>query len=622
LTLLAVVLTGLAMSLLAASPAAAEPVEFFGISQAGRLDAQDLQGMSAIKVRTERFLLRWGSIEQTQGSLDWSNTDASVGALASHGIRPVPYVWGSPRWISSTYPRPPLDSAAEEQAWQDFLKAAASRYGPGGTFWASGGPYQQAHPGATPLPIKAWQIWNEPNLSKYFAPSPSAQKYARLVKLAHDAIRSRNPQAQIVLAGMVGSAQLKAYTFLDNLYGVTGFKASFDIAALHPYGSDLAKTQDAIERFHGVLAQRGDGGKPLWITELSYGSDPPDQFGVNKGLAGQERLLRLTFKTILSNRSAWNVKRIFWFFWRDPETHPPNTCSFCGSAGLLRFDRTKKPAYNTFKGFTATPPVATITSGPSGPTNDSTPTFAFSSDKVGSVFQCHFDAQAFAPCSSPFTPASPLSDGAHTFRVKAIDANGNESQVRSRSFTVDTVAPAPPQITATAPASPANNNSPKVKGSAAAGTTVKLYKTAGCTGSAVANGSPAQFASPGITATVPDNSTTAFRATATDAAGNASGCSSAQNYVEDSTPPQTTITSGPSGTTSDTTPTFTFSSSQSGSSFRCRFDSQPFAPCSGPGASHTPSSPLSLGSHTFQVRAIDKALNADPTAANRSFTII
>src|SRR5207244_11840189 len=35
----------------------------------------------------------------------------------------------------------------------------------------------------------------------------------------------------------------------------------------------------------------------------------------------------------------------------------------------------------------------------------------------------------------------PLSDGAHTFYVKAIDAPGNESQVRSRSFTVDTIAP-------------------------------------------------------------------------------------------------------------------------------------------------------------------------------------
>ena len=52
----------------------------------------------------------------------------------------------------------------------------------------------------------------------------------------------------------------------------------------------------------------------------------------------------------------------------------------------------------------------------------------------------------------------------------------------------------------------------------------------------MAQGSAAAFASPGITASVPDNTTTAFRARATDAAGNISACSGAFTYVEDSTP--------------------------------------------------------------------------------------
>jgi Ca2+-binding RTX toxin-like protein len=144
---------------------------------------------------------------------------------------------------------------------------------------------------------------------------------------------------------------------------------------------------------------------------------------------------------ILSNRSAWKVQRVFWFYWRDPPTHPPGTCSFCSSAGLLYYSGSAKPAYNTFKGFAATLPQASITSGPSngGFTNDSTPTFSFASTKVGSTFQCHFDAQAFSPCSSPYTLPH-LADGAHAFYVKAIDANGNESAVVSRSFTVRTAA--------------------------------------------------------------------------------------------------------------------------------------------------------------------------------------
>jgi hypothetical protein len=149
---------------------------------------------------------------------------------------------------------------------------------------------------------------------------------------------------------------------------------------------------------------------------------------------------------------------------------------------------------------------------------------------------------------------------------------------------------------------------------------VKIYKTKSCSGSPVAQGSASAFASPGITVSVTDDSTTALRATATDAGGNASACSVALKYVEDSTPPDTTITSGPSGSTRDRTPTFKFQSSETKSTFECRYDSESFHACSGR-ASDTPRNPLSLGSHTFYVRAVDRAKNADPTSAQRSFTV-
>ena len=345
----------------------------------------------------------------------------------------------------------------------------------------------------------------------------------------------------------------------------------------------------------------------------------------NKGLAGQQQLLDSAFRLILQNRRNWNLQRLFWFLWRDPAagSRYASSCSICGTAGLLRYDRSPKPAYDTFAGFTAetTPPAASITAGPSGLTNDPTPTFSLASTEAGSTFVCRFDAGYFTACSSPFTRTSPLADGTHTFYVKAIDAPGNESAVVSRSFTVDATAPATPQITAIVPASPANNNAPTVKGSAEAGMTVRLYKTVGCTGTPVATGSAAQFASPGLSASVADNTTTAFRASARDAAGNVSPCSVARTYVEDSTAPETTISSGPSGPTTDATPTYTFTSSESGSTFECRFDSDPFAACSGPGASHTPSTPLSLGQHSFEVRATDRAKNTDLTPSTRAVTV-
>ena len=82
------------------------------------------------------------------------------------------------------------------------------------------------------------------------------------------------------------------------------------------------------------------------------------------------------------------------------------------------------------------PPQTTITSGPSGATNDPTPTFTFSSSEPGSTFQCKLDAAAYAACTSPKTLAH-LADGAHTFSVRAIDPAGNvDSTPAVRSITV------------------------------------------------------------------------------------------------------------------------------------------------------------------------------------------
>jgi hypothetical protein len=88
-----------------------------------------------------------------------------------------------------------------------------------------------------------------------------------------------------------------------------------------------------------------------------------------------------------------------------------------------------------------TRPQTTITFGPSGPTRDSTPKFAFTASEAGSTFQCRLDSGAWAACTSPRTTAM-LADGAHTFRVRARDAVGNlDLTPAQRSFKVDTHRP-------------------------------------------------------------------------------------------------------------------------------------------------------------------------------------
>ena len=112
------------------------------------------------------------------------------------------------------------------------------------------------------------------------------------------------------------------------------------------------------------------------------------------------------------------------------------------------------------------------------------------------------------------------------------------------------------------------------------------------------------------------DSTTTFHATATDASGNVSPCSSTSvSYVEDSTAPSATIGSGPSGTTEDTTPTFEFSTNDAGAALTCRVDSAAFAPCASP----LTTAALAEGQHAFDVRATDAAGNVG--SDSRSFVV-
>jgi CSLREA domain-containing protein len=172
-----------------------------------------------------------------------------------------------------------------------------------------------------------------------------------------------------------------------------------------------------------------------------------------------------------------------------------------------------------------------------------------------------------------------------------------------------------PIFTGSTPKSPANNSHPKLRGLAEAGSHVRIYKGS-CTGTPVATGSAAMFKSPGIAVSVPNNTSTAFRAQITDATGNISACSNAFTYVEDSQPPNTTISSA-TVSRADHRATFAFSSTETGSKFECRLDSQPFGSCTSP-RTYTG---LAAGSHSFRVRAVDRAGNADPTPASRAFTI-
>jgi hypothetical protein len=264
-----------------------------------------------------------------------------------------------------------------------------------------------------------------------------------------------------------------------------------------------------------------------------------------------------------------------------------------------------------------TPPTAQVESGPDNLTSNPSPSFSFSAE-AGAALACSIDTGApnFGPCSqtASHTPATPLPDGAHVFRLRATDAAGNQA-VATRDFEVDATAPPSPQLDSTSPASPANENEPLLLGSALAGATVRLYTGGTCSQPAIATFTAAELET-GVAVPVPDDSTTVFRATASDAE-RTSGCSEPLTYVEDSSPPQTTIASAPPATTLSTSATFFTQSSEPGSTFECSLDGSPFEACASP-ASYAE---VALGAHSFSVRATDAAGNLDPTPAEWSWTI-
>jgi hypothetical protein len=111
-----------------------------------------------------------------------------------------------------------------------------------------------------------------------------------------------------------------------------------------------------------------------------------------------------------------------------------------------------------------------------------------------------------------------------------------------------------------------------------------------------------------------------FEVQATDPAGNLDTSPASRTWTvrkPDSTPPETTIEAGPSGTTQDTSATFSFSANESGARFECSKDGGDFFSCTS-GKTYWG---YSEGLHNFRVQAIDAANNRDATPAIREWTI-
>ncbi|MGB2711421.1 MAG: hypothetical protein WBC33_07875 [Conexibacter sp.] len=249
----------------------------------------------------------------------------------------------------------------------------------------------------------------------------------------------------------------------------------------------------------------------------------------------------------------------------------------------------------------AAPPVPapSITAGPTGTTSQTSASFAFKGSN-GLTFQCSLDGAAFAACTSPKAYAGPLSNGSHTFQVRARNASGQLSSATSRNWTVDTQAPPAPQITSAPPSLAATKAATFKYTDAEAGVTYLCKLDGAAYASCPATKSYGNLAQGEHT----------FSVQARDAAGNTSGATSHTWTIDTVAPPRPNLTGRPNDPDPFDTATFVWSVSEAGVHFLCKDDGGPWTGCTSP---HVRTG-LKKGGHTFRVKTVDDAGNESPTA--------
>ena len=313
------------------------PVSFFGVVPQADLQPHDYARIGRLGV-TLRIGVHWSEIERQRGQFDFAPLDRLVAEAGRRGVRLLPVIYGSPAWAASEPARPPLRGAAA-RSWRRFLITVVRRYG-----GAAAG--AEARVGA---PIRIWQVWNEPNFRLFWKPRPSARGYARLLRASARAIRTVDPRATIVAAGVAPvESGMRPYAFMRRLYRTAGAADSFDVAALHPYSTTLPMLVSQVRRMRYEMRLGGDGRKPLLISELGVASGPRYRSPFDLGLSGQARFLARAYRALLRNRQHWRIAGAYWFSWRDLGGFDPH-CAFCPYSGLLDVAGEPKPAWYAFR---------------------------------------------------------------------------------------------------------------------------------------------------------------------------------------------------------------------------------------------------------------------------------
>jgi hypothetical protein len=271
---------------------------------------------------------------------DFSHMDALVAAAARRGLTVLPVVHAAPAWAVS---RPEQDGSRprDPATFARFMTALVGRYGPRGSLWAE-------RPDLPQVPIRAWQIWNEPNLTQYWSKQPFARSFLRMLRSASAAVRAADRGATVVLAGLTN----KSWRALRSVYRAGG-RGQFDAVALHPFTRKPADVVRLIRLARGVMRRYGDRRLPVWITELSWpaaegkvGRRNRTGFEVTDKM--QARNLGVVLRLLARERKRLRIERVVWYTWLSEETGS-NPFNWSGLRRVRKGSVVNTPALRAFR---------------------------------------------------------------------------------------------------------------------------------------------------------------------------------------------------------------------------------------------------------------------------------